>query len=487
MQSHPYSGLEPATLWRHFAALNEIPRPSGHEHAAREYVHSVAAAAGAESAVDAGGNTVVHVAARGGHDDAPIVAIQTHLDMVCTSAPGVEHDFEREPIVPRRDGARIFASGTTLGADNGIGVAAALALLSDPVTVHGPLELVFTVEEETGLRGAIDLDASALRAQVLVNLDSEDDQALTVGSAGGANVMLSLPISREPSPPGLRGAELRISGLTGGHSGMQIHERHANAIKLAVAVLDRLREANVEYRIESFTGGSAHNAIAPHAAVSVLLPGEAADAVVARAAAELREQWADCEPELVVGLLDRPSAGEVMAGACATSLTDLLRSLPHGVISMSQRFPGAVETSANLAVVRSEERNVEILTSVRSHDGESLNQMQQRIRALGEDAGAGSRVTASYPAWPPREHSPLLACTVEAYRRVHGREPRIDIVHGGLECGVIVANKPNLDAVSFGPLIKGAHTPTEHVYASTVLDTWRVLVTLLANLTTKGA
>jgi dipeptidase D len=482
----PYEQLEPVALWQHFAALNAIPRPSGQEGEAREYVRGVAEAAGASWAVDARGNAMVRVPARGA-PDAPVVAIQAHLDMICESADGVAYDPGRDPIVPRREGDLILASGTTLGADNGIGAAAALALLSDPPAVHPPLELVFTVEEETGLHGAADLDVSLLRAEALINLDSEDDRALVVGCAGGAGVTAELPVEREPAPPGSQGAEIRVSGLSGGHSGVQIHERHANAILLLRAVLDRLREAGVELRLAALDGGSAHNAIPRSATARLALTGEGAEQAVARAASELRGEWGDDEPGLAVELVSAGGDVEaVLSAGTATALAGLLGSVPHGVIAMSERFEGTVETSANLAIVRTGAERIEVLASVRSMRERSLRDVQDEIRTSAEAHGATAESSGGYPGWEPREGSPLLALAGAAYREVHGHEPRIDVLHGGLECGVILSKAPGLDAISFGPLIEGAHTPGERVRASTVSDTYRVLLKLLAGLAARG-
>jgi dipeptidase D len=491
MERSPYTGLEPAELWRHFAALNAIPRPSGQEGAASEYVREIAEAAGAHWLADRRGNTLVRIPGRAGADAHETVAVQAHLDMVCESAPGVEQDFAHDPIAVRRDGDRIYAQGTTLGADNGIGVAAALALLTEPGGAHGPLELVFTVEEEIGLQGALHFDASLLRARSLINLDSEDDTALTVGSAGGSEILLRLPLALDRLPAGWAVAELRVSGLTGGHSGVQIHEHRANAIKLLVDVLDKLQRAGVQPRLASFEGGSAHNAI-PRAGTVHLAIREDAQALAARVVAdgvrELELEWGADEPGLSIQFEVMATPLRVAADDGTSSrLVTLLRDLPHGVIAMSSRFPGTVETSANLALVRTSTKQVEVLTSMRSSTLEELSGIESRVSALAAMAAASIETRGSYPAWPPREGSSLVACTVGAYRRVYGNEPRVEVVHGGLECGVLVANKPDLDAVSFGPLIKDAHTPGEHVYASTVTTTWQLLVTLLAELAANPA
>jgi dipeptidase D len=483
MQDDPYAGLEPVELWRHFAALNRIPRAPANEAGAREYVRSVAVAAGGEFAADARGNALVRVAARPGRERAVTIAVQAHLDMVCESAPGVEFDFARDPILARRDGDVISARETTLGADNGIGAAAALALLSTPELPCGPLELLFTVEEETGLHGALELDASLLRARSMINLDSEDDQALTVGCAGGADVALSLELEREPLAPGWSCAELSVSGLTGGHSGVQIHEHRANAIKLLVAAIDRLRDGGVELQLVSIDGGSAHNAI-PLAATARLVIADGAIAraheLVAALLAELEQEWRADEPGISIelrGVQTRPH--EAASEAATVRLLSLLRELPHGVVAISEQFPGVVATSVNLAVISTEGARVDVLTSIRSVAAEQLDAVASRVKAVAAASGASAEVTGGYPGWEPRSDSPIAAAAAAAYQRVHARRPKIEIVHGGLECGALVAKLPDLDVVSFGPLIREAHTPREHVYASTVESTWNVLVTLL--------
>jgi dipeptidase D len=319
IEQGPYAGLEPSELWRHFAALNAIPRPPGREAAARDYVRRVAEQAGAEWLTDAKGNAVARVVASPGREG-PAVAVQAHLDMVCETASDTAHDCETDPIIARREGEVVQAIGTTLGADNGIGVAAALALLSDPAADHGPLELLFTVEEETGLHGASALDISMLGAELLVNLDSEDEDALTVGCAGGADTKLVLPVGREPAAAASHGATLRVSGLRGGHSGVRIHEPHANAIKLAARALARLGDSGLRPRIASLSGGSAHNAIPRDAVVELALPAAASVADASEALAELRREWQQREPGIAIELQARPAPpGQVIAADDATA------------------------------------------------------------------------------------------------------------------------------------------------------------------------
>ncbi len=478
-----YNGLQPPGLWRHFGALNRIPRGSGNEGAAREYVREIAEGAGADFSVDGSGNSLVRVGARSGDTSSPPVAVQAHLDMVCAAAPGVEHDFERDPIVARRDGDKVFAEGTTLGADNGIGVAAALALLTEPDLDCGPLELIFTVEEEIGLLGALAFDPSLLRANSLINLDSEDDRALTVGCAGGSETILRLGLGQEDIGEDWSRVELQVSGLSGGHSGVQIHERRANATKLLVRVLERSIDAGVDARLVSMTAGSAHNAIPTDALAHLAVPADAMTTfatTVGQVRSELEREWGGDEPGISVELNTiGPHSSSAASSAASLGLLTLLRKLPHGVIAMSPRFKDTVASSANLALVRTEGETVEVVMSVRALAAGELDAIASRVRQLGEQAGAGIVEKGEYPGWEPREDSPLAAAATAAYERIHGRLPAIEVVHGGLECGVLVAGDPELDAISFGPLIREPHTPQEHVYASTVADTWRLLLELV--------
>lgn len=483
MESDPYRGLEPARLWAHFAALNSIPRPSGHEAAARDYVLQIADEASAPALVDQRGNTFVRLPANGSGSSST-VAVQTHLDMVCDQQPGVVHDWKRDPISVRRDGDAISARGTTLGADNGIGVAIALTLIDAPAP-RGPLELVFTVDEESGRWGALDVDASLLTAEALINLDSEDPDAITIGSAGGGEAEITLPFAGEPPARSLPGAELRVSGLRGGHSGLQIQEPHLNGIKLLGDALAGLRTAGVDFRLAEIAGGSARNAI-PRGAVARLgiEAGklEAAQAAVAALVGDSEAKLRAIEPRLEIELSEAPRPESVLAPAATDRLLELLRALPHGVVAQSARFAGVVETSANLALAETRADAVSLLTSVRSLSMGGLRGAQEEIRAVARSHGASCDLTDDYPVWEPRTESPLRDAAVAAYRRTYGKEPRIDVLHAGLECGAFLAKKPDLDAISIGPRIRDAHTPQEHVYASTVEATWRLLVSLLEEL-----
>ncbi len=484
-----YFGLEPAAVWQHFGALNHIPRPSGREDAARAYVQNLAQNHGATWQTDARGNLVVRVAARGARPDAPIVVMQSHLDMVCQKRPDVTHDFNLDPILPRRDGDKIFASGTTLGADNGIGAAIMLAILTNPPARHGPLELLFTVEEETGLLGAAHLDGELVRGRLLVNLDSEEGNEITVGCAGGATTNLFLPVEREKVATGFPIISIAITGLAGGHSGIQIGENLGNAIKILGQILDAGSEDCPDLRLISLDGGTAHNAIPRDANAVVCVPPEqigAFDAAFARISGEIEAKWRAFEPDLRLECEEVGVPGSLfpLSARHTAQVAGLVRDLPHGVAKMSARFEGKVQTSSNLAEVHGELDSEEITFSVsnRSFVADELHEMQQKVADLGRATGARIEARDGYPGWEPRGDSPLLHTAMRAFESVMGKAPHIEVVHAGLECGLLCEKLPDLDAVSFGPLIRGAHTPEEWVSIPSTAENFAVLNALLKRL-----
>ena len=474
-----YAGLEPAELWRHFYGLNVNPRPSRHEGLVRAYVEQVAAAAGASHTRDERGNVVVRVPATPGRENSPTVAIQAHLDMVCEKRPDVQHDFFADPIRPQVLGDFVYASGTTLGADNGIGAAAALATLTTPGLLHGPLELIFTVEEEIGLNGARELDKSLVKARWMINLDSEDPRELTVGCAGGAGAILRLPLQWEDTPTGWMGREIVVSGLKGGHSGVQIHERLANAVKLLVRAVPHM------VSIASVRGGNAHNAIPRDASALIALPPDEAATVgawVETVETLLQVEWAKDEPGLRLEIREVAVPAQVLTADCRGRALDLLGALPHGVLAWSEAFAGKVETSSNLAQVSTTDSELVIATSTRSFVNASTEAVQQGVWAVGVVAGAEVDLREGYPGWEPNRDSRLLAVSCHVFQDLFGEPADVQVIHAGLECGVIVAKFPGMEAVSFGPRIDGAHTPEEHVHIPSVERTWRLLTGLLARL-----
>lgn len=479
-----YENLEPAAVWRQFAALNSIPRPSGAEAAARAYVQELAGARGARWDADARGNLVVQLPASGDNESAPTVILQSHLDMVCQKRPETNHDFTVDAIIPRREGDRIYATGTTLGADNGLGAAMMLAILADEGVAHPPLELLFTVEEETGLFGAAELDPDLVKGRLMINLDSEDPDEITIGCAGGATTSLILPIEREALDNSDKW-QIVVGGLTGGHSGVEIAKPLANAIKTLVELVNAGRIEAPEARLIALDGGTAHNAIprdaVAHLAVSHTNQAAFENAFKARAD-ELKAQWKTDEPNLEITLKPSDSTLLPLNAAATATILEILRALPHGVAAMSERFAGKVQTSSNLAEIATRPNEIEVHVSNRSFLASDIANLQQSQANLGEAAGARIVARDGYPGWEPRDESPLREKTIAAYRRAMGREPIVEVVHAGLECGLLSEKFPELDAVSFGPLIKGAHTPEEWASISSTQQTWDLLTELLKDL-----
>ncbi len=490
MTSFPavYADLQPAEVWRHFGALNSIPRPSGREEAARAYVQKVAEAHQALWKTDARGNICVRVPPRRAPLNAPVVVLQSHLDMVCQKRPDVVHNFDTDPIVPHQLGDKIYASGTTLGADNGMGAAMMLAVLTSPELTHGPLELLFTVEEETGLFGAAHLDPQLVRGRLLINLDSEDPDEITIGCAGGATMTLHLPFERQAAPPEGLAQIISVEGLQGGHSGIQIAEPLGNAIRILGEIVNELARQCPGLRLVSFDGGTAHNAIPRDATATIRVPSHeiaALEAAWAPAIHAIESRWRGDEPGLRLHRENSASALAPMSAPDSARVLSLLQHLPHGVAKMSERFTGKVQTSSNFAEVHTGPHEICFGVSNRSFIADELREMQQKVAELGQAAGARVQARDGYPGWEPRGESPLVELTSQAFQQATGHAPSAEVVHAGLECGLLSEKLPNLDAVSFGPLIRGAHTPEEWVSIPSVGTIYAVLTVLLAKLASK--
>ena len=480
------SHLEPLAVWRHFEALCACPRVSGREGRARQYVVDQARAAGARTAVDGFGNVVVSAQ---GVSAAEPVAIQAHLDMVPGAREGVMHDWASAPIVPILDGAVVRAQGTTLGADNGIGVALALASITDGPKRQLPLQLIFTVEEEIGLRGASRLDPALIRARQMINLDSEEVDKLTVGCAGGSTIRLTVPLTLEAVSVGWTAFALSAAGGKGGHTGLEIHRPRVNAIKQLAGAIAALRAQGIRLRIAAFSGGTAPNAIPGSAAATIVVASSDASAVSeawSAEAAAARARWTSDEPDFGLALQQSAVPSLALSEEAGADLLALVAELPHGVQRMSDVHAGKVETSANVAQFVFDKSAASVIASARSFLPDALTSASARIRDVGAAHGASSETVAAYPGWPPQEGSKLVAQTADAFRSVYHSEPEIEVVHAGLECGAIISRIPDLDAVSFGPDIRGAHTPDEQVTIATVRSTWAVLNALLDRLEQAG-
>jgi len=476
--------LEPKYLWQQFDRIRQVPRPSKHEERIREYVLGWAREKGFEALTDSIGNVIVRVPATAGRETAPTIVIQAHMDMVCEKNKDVDFDFMNDPIELDRDGEWLIARGTTLGADNGVGMAAGMALAEDPDTVHGPLELLITVDEETGLTGAAELDPALITGRTLLNLDTEELGALYIGCAGGGDSNLSLPLKPVSSPAGSAGFQIKVLGLRGGHSGMDIIEQRGNAIQSLARILWKVRAAH-GLGLARFEGGGVHNAIPREAVADCVVEATAMDSVARIVALEeeaIRVELGDVEPgfKVEINQMETPleSWGEELTG----TLINLLRSLPHGVDAMSLEVPGLVETSNNLASVWTKEDRVVIGTSSRSSVNSALQAMRDRIRAAGELAGATVEENNAYPGWKPDLTSKVLAVTRSVHEQLFGAPPEVKAVHAGLECGIIGEKIPGMDMVSFGPIIEAPHSPDERVNIPSVETFWTLLKAVTAEL-----
>ncbi len=476
--------LEPRGIWAHFLALTRIPRPPKQEGEARAHVLAWAAERGFETAVDEEGNAVVRVPASEGRDDAPTVVLQSHLDMVCERDPDSPNDPRAGRIEVVREDDWVFADGTTLGADNGIGVAGAMAVADDPEVEHGPLELLFTVSEEQGLDGAKALDPSLVAGRLLVNLDGTSNGALTVGCAGSAHTFVRLGLEPEPVPGGWHTLAVTISGVRGGHSGADIAKGRLNANKALGRILSRARRA-AGFRLVSLDGGVSRNAIPRDSRAVVATAPEAEDAVraaVDEELAALRAQYRDTDGDVAAAVEAADSAEHAAGDATTQRAVDLLHALPTGVISMSPRLGSVVETSTSLTVAATEGRTLTFASMTRSASAEALEDVVATIESAARLAGAEVEAVRSYPPWRPDLDSRLLAQAKETYERVFEVEPQLDVVHGGLECAVIGSRVPGLEMISIGPDVEGPHAPGERLSISGTAEFYRLLGALLDDL-----
>ena len=479
------SELEPRTLWSHFDAIRRVPRPSRHEERIRAHLLAWARERGYEARTDAAGNVVVRVAATPGHENAPVVVLQAHMDMVCEKNDDVRFDFMNDAIEVERDGDWLTARGTTLGADNGVGLAAAMAVADDPDVVHGPLEVFATVDEETGLTGATAVDPSLLEGRILLNLDTEEIDALYVGCAGGADTTITLPVTEADVPADAEAWTVWVRGLRGGHSGMDIVEQRGNAIRVLARVLDTVRRAH-GLTLARIEGGGVHNAIPREAGATVFVAREVADAAresARRAANAIREELSAVDPEMTLEIGPaEPAPARAWDDATTARVVAVLLAMPHGVEAMSRDVAGLVETSNNLASVWTREEGVVVGTSSRSSVGSALDGIRARVRAVGELGGGRVEEHDGYPGWKPDMNSPLLATARRVHREVLGVEPEIKAVHAGLECGIIGEKFPGMDMISMGPTIEAPHSPDERVNIPSVQRFWTFLRALVAEL-----
>ena len=479
------SDLEPTALWRHFDTILTIPRASKDEGRMRDHIVASADGLGLAHHADAAGNLVVRKPATPGHEGADITVLQSHLDMVQEKNADVAFDFATDAIVPRMEGEHLTAAGTTLGSDNGIGVAAMLAVMGETAFPHGPLELLFTIDEETGLTGAARLDGGLLQGRRLINLDSEEDGVLYVGCAGGGDTQLMVELGAAPAPDAGVALAVALRGLKGGHSGVDIHLQRGNAVKLLGRALWAVRLLGHRYDLARFDGGSAHNAIPREAFATVLVPADGQSALLAaldREVAAIRDEYGPAEPDmsLTADAVTRPDT--VWDGATTERVLRLVNALPHGVEAMSYDIPDLVETSVNLATVVPVDGSLRVGLSSRSSIDSALEAMRRRVRAIGVLAGAAVDEAEAYPGWKPDLESPLLDVVTAVHRRAFDREPGVKAIHAGLECGILGKKVPGMDMISFGPRIEFPHSPDERVHVASVGRFYRLLEATLTAL-----
>ena len=479
--SSAIDGLTPPLVWKYFAEFARIPRCSKHEAAAARFILDTAKRLGLQAKQDTFGNVVVKKPASAGLERAKSVCLQGHLDMVCEKNAGTKHDFSKDPIELVRKGDVIMANGTTLGADNGIAVATNLAIMEDRTLVHGPLELLFTVDEETGLTGAHNLQPGFVESGTLLNLDSEEEGAVYVGCAGGQDTLGTWRTETEPAPATVAAVAVKVSGLKGGHSGLEIDKGRGNALKILNRVI--LALAGNGARLASINGGNKRNAIPREAEALVFVPKgriEAAQALVSEWNTMVRNELSTVEPDLKVTATPlKGKRGPVLRKKYQRQVTQVISALPHGVTKMSADIPGLVETSTNVAVITTAGKKVTLATSQRSAVASEIKGIAHSVRTIFELAGADVDQGSGYPGWKPNMASPILKQAIAVHKKLFGKEPEVKAVHAGLECGIIGEKYPGIDMVSFGPTLEGVHSPDEKIHIKTVPNFWNYLLAIL--------
>jgi len=481
------NNLKPQLLWDHFEEICNIPHPSDKEEKLAQYVVSVAKRNNLEYSRDEFGNVIIRKPATPGMENLTPVVLQGHLDMVAEKNTDVTHDFDKDPIQPYVDGDWVKAKGTTLGSDNGVGVAAALAVMESKDVQHGPIEALFTLQEETGLFGAQALKPGFVNAKILINLDSEEDGALYIGCAGGQSTKVKFKFNQNDIPLNTIALEVKVSGLKGGHSGLDINAGKGNAIKLMTRLLHNL---NYKYGISliSINGGSKHNAIPRECFAVLRVSKKVAPEMIAyieQYNQTVKSELATTEPTLDISAVDIKSKSKVMDKSTAKYLIDSLYAVQNGVIKMSADIEGLVETSTNLAVIITKGKVVDVTLSQRSSVESEKIDISNSVAALFKLVKTEVKQSDGYPGWKPDVHSPILSVMKNVYGNFYGSEPEVKAIHAGLECGIIKEQYPEMDMISFGPTIMGAHSPDEKVQVSTVQKFWNLLTEVLKNIPLK--
>ena len=477
--------LKPARVFEQFAKINQIPRPSKREEKMIEYLKEFGKSHGLETVVDETGNVLIRKPATPGHENRKTVILQSHMDMVCDKLVDIEFDFDKDAIQTYVDGEWLRAKGTTLGADDGIGCAIELAVLDSDDIEHGPIECVFTRDEETQLTGAIGMKSGFMNGDYLINLDSEDEGQFFVSCAGGRSTIATFSVEREEAPAGYFFMETAVKGLVGGHSGDDINKKRANAIKLLTRfIYAEMQKTDV--RLVSFNSGKLHNAIPRDGKVVFAVP--AADKEMVKAdfnifVANVEDEFHVTDTAMEFALTSTDAAA-VITKAVGDNIIFALQAVDNGVFAMCQdeALDWLVETSSNVAAVKTTDNEVEVLSSQRSCVMSNLDNMCNTVAAAYRLAGAKVITTDGYPAWKMNPHSKLVDITAETYRKLFGKEPKVLGIHAGLECGLFSERYPNLDMVSFGPTLRYVHTPDERLLIPTVQMVWDHLLEIPKNI-----
>lgn len=481
------TNLKPEKVWYYFNEILKIPRPSKKEEKIAQYLMNFAKEQDLEAIQDKAGNVVIKKKAFNGYENLETVVLQSHMDMVCEKNSDKTHDFDNDPIEAFIDGEWVKANGTTLGGDDGIGIAASLAILASKDVAHGPIECLFTVDEETGLSGAYALSGDLLKGKILLNLDSEDEGEIFIGCAGGKDTTAELLFSKQPIPEGFRAYKASICGLKGGHSGDDINKGLGNANKLLNRFLWEIDDL-FEIFLSDFNGGNLRNAIPREAFAVILIKNndiEKIKQIANKHSKEIKFEYRSTEPELNFSFIETEIPDFVIDNDSKTRLLNSLYACPHGVISMSREIENFVETSTNLASVKFEDNIIRITTSQRSSVESSKEDVCNMVASVFKLARANITQGDGYPGWTPNPDSKILEIAKSSYKKLFNKEPKVLAIHAGLECGLIGEKYPEMDMISYGPTIKGAHSPDERMKIDTVKMFWELTLEILKNIPIK--
>ena len=485
------SALEPQNVWANFYGLTQQPRPSKHEEKVRAFLVDFAKQHGIEVQTDKTGNVIMRKPATPGMENRKGVILQAHMDMVPQKNADKQHDFLNDPIEAYIDGEWVTANGTTLGADNGMGVAAAMSVLESKTLKHGPIEVLITTDEETGMTGAFGLESGVLKGDILLNLDSETEGELYVGCAGGLDATICVDLEKENTAASMVAYKLSLTGLKGGHSGMDIILGRGNANKLMNRLLVALRK--VDARLASLDGGSLRNAIPRESFAVIVLPKDKESglkAIVDTFFAETKAELSAVEPDYALSCQSTELPQQALTAQATAKLCNLVYGIPNGVIRMSDSMPGLVETSTNMAIVKTLDKGdrcqATIMCLLRSSVDTAKYDLAQNMQAVVDlTPGAQAEFSGAYPGWKPNMDSPILKEMREVYQKMYGKEPKIMAIHAGLECGLFGGVYKNWDMISFGPTIVHPHSPDEKVNIASVQKFWDYLVDTLENIPAK--